>query len=566
MNFYNLIPQVQTHHIDDVEKSLKLPIVIKILGIAILLMSFFGIKAILNYNYYLAIVEFVTVIILTSLFFSIRKSQNPSLALMIIPLMFGFFFAYLFSTGAGNNSGHLWSLLFPPVVMYLIGSNPALIASLLFALITLILYITGATIDYSLEFIFRYYGTFVSMTVMSYFIEDIRTRMQKRIFDKNNELSEIVDQLEKKDLELKDSVQHYKTLFESSGDAVFILDRLNVIDCNPAASNIFRCSLESLIKKNFTEFFNPEPLSDLNEVLEKHFSSVSAGKQIIFNEQFKRCGGEVFLAEVKLNKMNLAGKERFLCNIRDITDQRNAETALIAAKEKAENSEKMKSDFLARMSHEIRTPINTILNYSSLLKNEFEDKLSNEFEGSFDSINNAANRLLRTIDMILNISEIESGSYTPQLEKIDLIKQVINPLINEFKHEALNKNLLLTFENKADGCNFVTADSYSVSQLLANLIHNSLKYTLSGGVTIRLIEETGNKKIEVEDTGIGIAEEYIPKLFEKFSQEEEGYTRKFEGSGLGLALVKQYCDVNNAFINVSSKKNTGTKFTITFSN
>ena len=206
------------------------------------------------------------------------------------------------------------------------------------------------------------------------------------------------------------------------------------------------------------------------------------------------------------------------------------------------------------------------MNYTSLLKMEYEENLADEYKGSFVSIQTAANRLLRTIDMILGISEIESGSYSAHFEKIDIVNQVISPIINEFKHEAFKKGLELSFANNSNSNTIVKADLYSIYQMLANLVHNSIKYTLKGSVVVKYLGNSSYKKIEVTDTGIGIAEEYIPHLFEKFSQEEEGYTRKFEGSGLGLALVKQYCDVNNASIGVVSKKGTGTTFTITLNN
>ncbi len=111
----------------------------------------------------------------------------------------------------------------------------------------------------------------------------------------------------------------------------------------------------------------------------------------------------------------------------------------------------------------------------------------------------------------------------------------------------------------------MVCDQYSVNQLFANLIENAIKYTREGSVTLKAFKNNlGKTQINVEDTGIGISNEYIPKLFEPFSQEEQGYTRSYEGIGLGLSLVKSYADLNNAEINVSSEKNKGSVFSVVF--
>ncbi len=126
------------------------------------------------------------------------------------------------------------------------------------------------------------------------------------------------------------------------------------------------------------------------------------------------------------------------------------------------------------------------------------------------------------------------------------------------------KSLDFIITNKAEK-DIILGDNYSLTQLFANLVDNAIKYTLSGNVSIITENRTPDTvTIYIKDTGIGISEEFLPNLFDPFSQEEVGYTRHFEGNGLGLALVKSYCDLNKGQIEVESKKGAGTTFIVTF--
>lgn len=250
--------------------------------------------------------------------------------------------------------------------------------------------------------------------------------------------------------------------------------------------------------------------------------------------------------------------------IQDITERKQVQQEIIAAKNKAEKSDRLKSEFLAQMSHEIRTPINIILNFVSLIKEEVKQEISGDLKTSYDIIDSASRRIIRTIDLILNMSEIQTGTYGPTLNLIDINKNVLDRLYNEYKNYALRKNLNFSLR-KETGDAKILVDEYSVTQIFANLIDNAVKYTNSGKVEI-LVRRNDDKKlvVEVKDTGIGISEEFLPLLFDSFAQEEHGYTRKFDGNGLGLALVKNYCELNNAVITVESEKGKGSKFKVTF--
>ena len=229
-----------------------------------------------------------------------------------------------------------------------------------------------------------------------------------------------------------------------------------------------------------------------------------------------------------------------------------------------EKADKLKSEFLAQMSHEIRSPINVILSFSNLLKVELEDQLSPDLKESFNSISRAGTRIIRTIDLILNMSEIQTGTYDYQPKEFDLYEEILLLTIHEYTQKAKEKKLELSIVNNVEKP-IVYADEYTIGQVFANLVDNSIKYTDSGSINISLDRnQSGNIIVTIKDTGRGIKEEYLPYLFTPFTQEEQGYTREFEGNGLGLALVKKYCDINRAEISVKSRKGSGSVFTVLF--
>jgi signal transduction histidine kinase len=237
---------------------------------------------------------------------------------------------------------------------------------------------------------------------------------------------------------------------------------------------------------------------------------------------------------------------------------------LETAKEKAEKADKIKSEFLAQMSHEIRSPINVVLSFSNLIRSEIEDKVDPDLREGFQSIDNAGKRIIRTVDLLLNMSEIQTQSYDFIPEKLDIVKDILHSILPEYFFSAKEKALSLSLDNCAVKTNII-GDNYTLDQIFANLIDNAIKYTNSGAIVIKVFnDETGLIVCEIEDSGIGISEEFMGNIFKPFTQEEQGYTRRYEGNGLGLALVKKYCELNGIDISVKSRKGEGTTFILKF--
>ncbi len=291
-------------------------------------------------------------------------------------------------------------------------------------------------------------------------------------------------------------------------------------------------------------------------------------------------GGDVWIGEFR-NKKNtgepfwelssitpIIDKDGVLKNFaiisQDITEQKELIEELKIAKAEAEKSDRLKSEFLARISHEIRTPLNTIINFTQILFEELSGEKSNIVKISQDAIISASKRIQRTIELILNMAQIESGTIEYKAEEFDLIKDCIKPLTDEYSPIIEQKNLHLNLNIETNETK-LTADRYTVFQIFSNLIDNAVKFTSQGEIKISVNRnEENNLSVSVEDTGAGIADEYLPEIFKPFTQEESGYSRHFEGIGLGMALVKKYCDLNHAEIDIKSEKQKGTKVTVTF--
>lgn len=236
---------------------------------------------------------------------------------------------------------------------------------------------------------------------------------------------------------------------------------------------------------------------------------------------------------------------------------------LSIAKEKADKLNRLKSEFLAQMSHEIRTPLNAIISYSGFLMEELHGKVSMEIEGYFKVMRKGGERIIRTMEQILSYSELVAGAYNPAFESIQLNEE-IKRVIDSVSGKCLDKSFMVTM-SLDDKINTIQADRFSVEQILHHVMDNAVKFTERGGINIetKLLPD-GTTQVRISDTGVGISPEYMNRLYEPFSQEHQGYSRRYEGNGLGLALVKRYCEINRVMISLESQQGKGTTVQLLF--
>jgi len=378
-----------------------------------------------------------------------------------------------------------------------------------------------------------------------------------------------MEKAEREKLEAQDLLHieqdRLRILIDSLPDQIYFKDRASrfMIANKEVAKVTGAASPGDVIGKTDFDFF-PQQLSA--RYFEKEQELMSRSEPLIdFEEPIIQADGKPgWVLTNKIPICNHDGEVIGLVGIgRDVTEARKAHGELVAAKDAAEQASRLKDYFIANLSHEIRTPLNAIIGFTELLKEEVSGYLPDAGEQYFPVINSAGLRLMRTIDLILNLSRLQSGMYSTRQEKVDL-DRIIHNLVKEYSLVAAKKGVTLEYQRDTD-LTLLETDDYCVTQSISNLIDNALKYTDRGQVNVRLYQENKESVIvEVKDTGIGITDEYLKKIFEPFTQEDNSFTRSYEGIGLGLAISKQLLEAVGGRIGVTSVKNQGSTFSIEF--
>lgn len=358
----------------------------------------------------------------------------------------------------------------------------------------------------------------------------------------------------------------FRTIIDLIPDAVYVKDlEGRKIIANPKEVLFAGKNLESeILGKTDFELY---PDSDAQKALEEDKLVMQTGMPIfdIDGRMVDATGKLHWLLCSKVPLRDVNGRINGLVGVsHDITEQKNAETVLLKAKQEADIANRAKSEFLANMSHEIRTPLNGVIGFTDLLLKTPLNKIQQQY---VENVNISGHSLLGIINDILDFSKIEAGKMELDLVKTDVI-EIVEQTSDIIKYHASQKKLELLLNIQPDMPRFAILDPIRLKQILVNLIGNAVKFTESGEVELsvafaRRNDKVGDFKFSVRDTGIGITELQQKKLFKAFMQADSSTTRKFGGTGLGLTISSILVEKMGGKIELDSEAGKGSNFYFT---
>ncbi len=355
--------------------------------------------------------------------------------------------------------------------------------------------------------------------------------------------------------------EKYRTLVENSSDLIFLVDTQGVIlSINKATTQYLKRKTEEVEGKNVSDIFPAHTTNTIMGYLNKAFIS---NKSLTLETPMPMTNKTEWISTSVNPVRDVSGNVTAILGIsRNITERRRSDERLEQALIDAQNANKVKDQFISNITHEIRTPMTTITGFAGRLKQSLGEDLKPAEEDYFKFINHASDRLLRTVDALINVSQLEAGTLKLNPKRLHL-GQLIELLCEKHRAEATEKQLEIEYIQLTDD-DEIWYDEHTVYQAINNIMLNGIKYTEKGGVSIKLERIKKQLYVTFTDTGIGISDDYRDRLFQLFTQESEGLTKEYQGIGLGLALAKKYLDLNEVEIKVDSQKGWGSTFTLIF--
>ncbi|GAB2658648.1 response regulator [Vibrio panuliri] len=374
---------------------------------------------------------------------------------------------------------------------------------------------------------------------------------------------ELERQVKQRTIELQIHSERTRNIIDHASDGIIVVDSQGtIVEFSPAAESIFgyRAAevlsngsvIDSMISPPFHRYYQqntPNSLSQHNLV----------GEFVGYSNT-----GDAVDLEISVSESELAGKVLYTAIVRDVTERKVAERELKLAKKKAEEATQAKSDFLANMSHEIRTPMNAIIGMSYLAMRTKLDPQQADYVGK---IQVSAENLLGIINDILDFSKIEAGKL--DLEKTDFDLQMsVDNLVQLVAHKCQEKGLELLIDLDPDLPTQLVGDPLRLGQVLLNLTNNAVKFTEQGEIVVKaelvsIVDKQVLAQFTVRDTGIGMTQEQISRLFQSFSQADASTTRKYGGTGLGLTISRTLVELMEGEIWVTSETGSGSSFCFT---
>lgn len=352
------------------------------------------------------------------------------------------------------------------------------------------------------------------------------------------------------------SESYFRNILESAPDAMIIIDHYGKIAIvNAQAEEMFGYSREEMMGQE-VELLLPEALHDRHLSHRARYARDPRLRPMGLGMELhaRRKDGSVFPVEISLSPVTSASGSFVSSVIRDVTNRKKLERDLITARQEAERANKANSAFLAAASHDLRQPVQALSLLTGALRRTAKDELVLEM---VESQQHSLDAMTNLLNSLLDISRLDAGAVEPEFEEFP-IQRLVDRLSAEFSRQAMQKQLQF---NSCECHTIVRSDPNMLGEIIQNLVSNAIQYTGRGSVSLSCDEKDGQLKIGVTDTGIGIEDDQIQKIFQAFHQIKSPGRDK-EGFGLGLAIVKRMADLLDHEITVDSVPGRGSTFSV----
>ena len=360
--------------------------------------------------------------------------------------------------------------------------------------------------------------------------------------------------------QVRESESRIRAIVETAVDGIITINGRGIVqEMNRSAERLFGWSAQEVVGQNI-KMLMPEPDRSSHDDYLSNFLSTGLPKVIGQGREVNGLhrSGRLVPVRLAVGRVDLPGSQLFVGFVTDISERRALEASLRETAHKAEQAAEAKTAFLANMSHEIRTPMNAIIGFTELL---LKNELAPQQRSHLAIVHQSARSLLGLLNDVLDSTKLEKGAVA--LEQIDFsLRELAQQVISSLRLSAENKNLELFLDYRQGTVQYFKGDPLRIQQVLTNLLGNAIKFTHSGQVSLSIFVDSGAVRLDVADTGIGMNEEQLQRIFDPFSQADASISRRFGGTGLGTTIARQLVELMGGEIRVESSPGRGSLFMV----